>query len=284
MLLALDVGNTNITVGLVRDGRLVGTRRAMTRGRDAADELELVLDGLLGLDGLRLADVDRLVVASVVPQLDAALRDVAGRRGLDLLEATPDTVPIPVRVDRPAEVGPDRLVNALAAGRLYGTPAMVLDFGTATTVDAVAADGAFVGGAIAPGLELGLDALATRTARLPRVEPLLPRRAIGRSTVEAMQSGAVLGYLGLAKELLERVRSELAVDAPAAPVRVIVTGGLSRMPWIAELPGVDAIDADLTLKGLAILAAEAAPSAWRRAAAGAGATRGAAAPAAGGAA
>ena len=262
MLLAVDVGNSNITLGLVRDGRVTGTRRAVTPARVTIDEAESLLDRLLGLDGLGLSDVDRVVLATVVPQVGRALAGAVSRRGLPLLEATAANVPIPVRVEHPAEVGADRLVNALAAGRLYGTPAMVLDFGTATTVDAVAADGAFVGGAIAPGLELGLEALSARTARLPRVEPLRPEHAIGRDTVSAIRSGAVFGYLGLAGELLARIRAELLAGTTGTTVKVILTGGVSQLPWIDELAGVDAIDPDLTLAGLAILAAEADAAAW----------------------
>jgi type III pantothenate kinase len=157
-------------------------------------------------------------------------------------------------------VGADRLVNALAAGRLYGTPAVVVDFGTATTFDAVAADGAYVGGAIAPGLEIGLEALATRTAKLPRIELREPTRAIGTDTESAMRSGAVFGYLGLTTALLERIRRELG-DRPGAQgagtrVRTILTGGLASAGWWAELAGVDVVDPDLTLKGLALLHAE----------------------------
>jgi type III pantothenate kinase len=262
MLLAIDIGNSNITLGLVRDGRVTGTRRAVTPRRATPDELQLLVDGLLGLDGLRLRNVDGVVVASVVPQLGLALGAAVDAYGLPLLEASAANVPIGIRVDQPSEVGADRLINALAAGRLYGAPAVVLDFGTATTLDAVAADGSFVGGAIAPGLELGLEALAARTARLPRVEALRPERAIGRDTVSAIRSGAVFGYLGLARELLERMRAELAVEAPGVHVHVILTGGISQVPWIVELPGVDAIDPDLTLKGLAILAEEVRLPSW----------------------
>jgi type III pantothenate kinase len=161
-------------------------------------------------------------------------------------------------VDRPGDVGADRLVNALAASRLHGTPAVVVDLGTATTFDCVASDGAYVGGAIAPGLALGIEALAARTARLPRVELRAPDRAIGRDTVTAIQSGAVLGYQALVTGLLARIRRELA-DANGvaeADVRAILTGGLSAAPWAAGIPDIDAIDPDLTLKGLAILHAE----------------------------
>ena len=137
---------------------------------------------------------------------------------------------------------------------------MVVDFGTATTFDCVATDGAYVGGAIAPGLELGLEALAARTAKLPRIELRTPDRAIGRDTVSAMQSGTVFGYQALASGLLDRIRRELADDCDVAPAEVvaILTGGLSAAPWARALDGVDHIDPALTLKGLAILHAEVA--------------------------
>ena len=258
MLLALDIGNTNITIGLFRAGALIATRRTATDTRGTTDELELALDGLLRLDGIAAADLDAIAMASVVPVVSGVVEAIAVRRDLPLLIATAGTVPIPVRVDRPGDVGADRLVNALAAARLYGTPAVVVDFGTATTLDCVAADGAYVGGAIAPGLELGLEALAARTAKLPRIELRSPERAIGRDTVSAIQSGAIFGYQALAAGLLGRVRRELADanDVGPADVKAILTGGLSAAPWARDLEGVDAIDPDLTLKGLAILHAE----------------------------
>jgi type III pantothenate kinase len=258
MLLALDVGNSNITTGLFRAGALLATRRAATAPRATPDQIELMLTGLLGLDDLGLADLDSIVIASVVPTITSAVETIADRHDRPLLVATAGTVPLAIRVDRPGEVGADRLVNALAAARLYGTPAIVADFGTATTFDCVAADGAYVGGAIAPGLELGLEALAARTAKLPLVELRAPDRAIGRDTVSAIQAGAVVGYQALASGLLERVRVELAEANGARPsdVRAIATGGLSRAPWIRAVRGFDAIDPDLTLKGLAILHAE----------------------------
>ena len=258
MLLTVDIGNSNVTAGLVRAGALATTRRAITPNRATADEVELLLDGLLRLDDLSFADVSAIACSSVVPTLTGAIESIAARRERPLVVASAGTVPIAVRVDRPSDVGADRLVNALAAQRLYGTPAVVVDFGTATTFDCVAGDGAYVGGAIAPGLELGLDALASRTAKLPRVELRAPDRAIGRDTVGAIQSGAVLGYLALAGGLLARIRRELAETHAIDPsdVRAILTGGLSAAPWARQLEGVDAIDPDLTLKGLAILHAE----------------------------
>ena len=258
MLLALDIGNSNISLGWFRNGTLAGTRRAVTRPQASPDEVELLLDGLLRLDDLTFADVSAIACASVVPALTAAIEVVAARHERALLIAGVGTVPLPVRVERPGEVGADRLVNALAAARLYGAPAVVADFGTATTFDCVAPDGAYVGGAIAPGLELGLEALATRTAKLPRIDLRAPDRAIGRDTVSAMQSGTIFGYQALATGLLARIRRELAVDSGVAvdEVRTILTGGLSAAPWAAGIDGVDIIDLDLTLKGLGILHAE----------------------------
>jgi type III pantothenate kinase len=255
VLLAVDIGNSNLTLGLVVDGALTGSRRAITPRTDTADELEILLAGLLELEGRRLGEFEAVAVASVVPLVSEALRAVVERREITLLEATAATVPIAVRVPRPTEVGADRLVNALAVQRLYGMPAIVVDFGTATTFDVVARDGAYLGGAIAPGLELGLEALAAKTAKLPRIELRMPDRAIGNDTESAMRSGAINGYIGLTRELLERLRTELAATEGVEPssIRTVVTGGLAGQAWVSEIPGIEAVDTDLTLKGLAIL-------------------------------
>jgi type III pantothenate kinase len=255
VLLVLDIGNSNVTLGIVVDGALVGSRRTTTPHAPTPDELELLLAGLLELDGRRLGEVEAVSLASVVPAVTEAVEIVLDRRGIPLVAASAATVPIPIRVARPTEVGADRLVNALAVQRLYGAPAIVVDFGTATTFDVVATDGGYVGGAIAPGLELGLEALARHTAKLPRIELRAPERAIGRDTESAMRSGAVYGYVGLTRELLERLRAELAEAEGVEPslVRTVATGGLADQAWLADVPGIEAIDRDLTLKGLAIL-------------------------------
>jgi type III pantothenate kinase len=262
MLIALDVGNTSTNVGRIAAGEVVAARRAQTRPRATADELGLLLDGLLRLDGGSLEQVTDIVAACVVPAVEVALAELCRRREIRLLSASARTVPLEARVERPAEVGADRLVNALAAARLHGVPAIVVDFGTATNFDVVSADGAYLGGALAPGLELGLEALATRTARLPRIELARPARAIGRDTVSAMQSGAVIGYIGLVRELIAAIKAELAAAGGPLP-RVIATGGLSAAPWAADIPGIDVVDPLLTLRGLAILHAEAGARARR---------------------
>ncbi len=260
MLLVIDVGNTNVTLGLVERGAIISARRAATPRGATDDELELLLAGLLSLDGRSLGSVGAIAVASVVPATTAAIEAVGVRRGLGVLVASSGTVPLAIRVDRPDEVGADRIVNALAAVRLHGAPAIVVDLGTATTFDCVGPDGAYVGGAIAPGVELGLEALASRTARLPRVALRMPDRAIGRDTAAAMQSGAVFGHLALASGLLVRLREELAEISGLSPadVRTLLTGGQSAAPWAQGIEGIDVVDPHLTLKGLAILHAEVA--------------------------
>ena len=258
MLLAIDLGHSNITLGIVEGGSLVATRRAGTHRATTIDELELLFDGLLSLSDRSLDGVSGAALVSVVPAHTAMVEAVADRRGIPILVAAPGTIPIAIRVDRPGEVGPDRIVNALAAQRLYGCPAVVVDMGTATTYDCVGPDGAFLGGAIAPGMKLGLEALAGNTARLPRIELRTPDRAIGRDTVSAMQSGTVFGYQAAVTGLLARIRRELAEQSGTSlgTVKGILTGGLANEPWARDVEGVETIDPDLTLKGLAILYAE----------------------------
>lgn len=254
MLLVLDAGNTNLRVASARDGALATVRRAATPTGATPDQIELLLEALLGLDGLGLADAGALVLSSTVPALTVAVEAVADRRDLACVVASAGTVPLPVRVERPGDIGPDRLVNAYAAVHLHGTPAVVVDCGTATTFDAVDQAGAFVGGAIAPGMGLGLEALAARTARLPRVDPRLPDGPIGRDTVAAIRVGTVLGHRAMIEGLLARMRRELAGGAGVAPhdVRVVLTGGLAALPWARTVEGVDVVDPELTLRGLVL--------------------------------
>jgi type III pantothenate kinase len=254
MLLVLDAGNTNLRVAAARDGALTTVRRAATPASATPDEIELLLEALLGLDGLRLADAGALVISSTVPALALAVEAVADSRDLACVLASAGTVPLPIRVERPGDVGPDRLVNAYAAVHLHGTPAIVVDCGTATTFDAVDQAGAFVGGAIAPGMGLGLEALAARTARLPRVDPRLPDGPIGRDTVAAIRVGTVLGHRAMIEGLLARMRRELGGGAGIPPhdVRVVLTGGLAALPWARTVEGVDVLDPELTLRGLVL--------------------------------
>ena len=260
VLLAVDIGNSTIKAACFcaaetpSSVRAAATRRAMT-----ADELDLLLAGLLSLDGASFVDLSGIAAVSVVPQLTDALETVARRRlgGRPLLLATSANLPLPIRVDHPHDVGADRLLDAYAAHRLYGGALVVADVGTAVTVDAVGSDGAFLGGAIAAGPALGLRALADHTAKLPHVLLAAPPRAIGRDTVSALQSGAVFGWRDLVSGLVTRVRAELAELEGVEPsrVRTVMTGGFAAGPW-ARAIGVDIVDEHLTLKGLAHFAAD----------------------------
>lgn len=252
MLLVIDAGNSHVSFGLARDGALIASRRMAARPGATPDELEVLLDGLLRLDGHGLAGVAAVAIASTVPALEGSFAAIASRREIPCAVASAGTIPMAVDVDRPGEVGPDRLVNAYAAAHLLGIPAIVVDCGTATTFDAVDTRGAFVGGAIAPGLLLGLEALAARTARLPLVELRVPDATIGRDTATAILVGTVLGHRAMIEGILGQIRRELAAGAGITPheVRAILTGGLSRLPWARTIEGLDGIDPDLTLKGL----------------------------------
>jgi type III pantothenate kinase len=251
VIIAIDVGNTKIALGVIEGGDVTSAQRVPTRGIDSAAEAERALDELLAYNGATLGHVSEIWLVSVVPVVTEAITEVCARRSIALTVASAANVPMATRVRSPAEVGTDRLIGAFAAALLYGAPAIVVDLGTATTLDVVAPDGAFVGGAIAPGLGLGLEALAEHTARLPRVPLEVPDQAIGQDTVSAIQSGAVLGYFGLVKELVRRITAELGTKP-----KVVVTGGLSALPWTRDIPGAAAVDPLLTLRGLALLKRE----------------------------
>jgi type III pantothenate kinase len=253
-LLAADIGNTNVSLGLFTDDELVGSWRATTRPAASVDELAAELAALLGLDGHRLEELDAVAIASVVPPLtDSWRRLVAERIGSDIVTIDADGLAgiLPIEIDRPAEAGADRLANALAARTEFGGPAIVIDLGTSTNFDLVSADGAYVGGAIAPGMGLSLEALVGRASKLPRIELRRPPSAIGANTIHAMQSGAVLGYIGLVSGLLTALRGELSERSPdSSRITVVATGGQAHQPWLREVPGIDAIEPDLTLRGV----------------------------------
>ncbi len=247
MLLAIDVGNTN-TVFAVFDGeRLRGEWRAATDARRTADEYAVWLDQLLRREALSLESVDAAIIASVVPQSLFALRHlcerychceplVVGEPGVEL--------GLEINVDRPGEVGADRLVNAVAAHKRYPGALIILDFGTATTFDAVSATGAYEGGVIAPGINLSLEALHRAAAQLPRIAVAPPATVIGKSTVPAMQSGIYWGYVGLIEGIVSRMKEELGVASTT-----VATGGLA--PLFAHATKViDKVDPDLTINGL----------------------------------
>jgi len=253
-LLALDIGNTNLTLGLFNDAELVGSWRATTRADATPDEAAALVRDMLALGGHDTDALTAVAIASVVPPLTEAFTQFVRRR----LEIDPLVVDaaslegiLAIDIDRPAEAGADRLCNALAAGIEVGGPAIVVDLGTSTNFDVIDAAGAYLGGAIAPGLGLSLEALVGRASKLPRIDLRRPARAIGSSTVQAMQSGTVLGYIGLVSGLLTALRGELAERSPAGNrVTVIATGGYTAEPWLGDVPGIDRIEPDLTLRGI----------------------------------
>ncbi|NLF15461.1 MAG: type III pantothenate kinase [Anaerolineaceae bacterium] len=246
MLLCIDIGNTNITLG-VYQGKNPGPRwRMATNHERMPDEFVLQLLGLLSLGGLSRDDVDGAVIASVVPPLTGKWVEVCQKVvGLDPLIIGPG-IDLGVRVlyEDPSAVGADRLVDAVAAYRLYGGPACIVDFGTATTFDALSADGDYLGGAIAPGISIAADALFQRTAKLPRVELARPPAAIGRNTVHSMQSGLLFGYVSMVEGMVARFRRELGRG-----MKVIATGGLAEV-LARETPVLEILAPWLTLDGL----------------------------------
>ena len=253
-LLAADIGNTNSTIGLFADGELLGSWRTSTRAAATDDEVAALTAGLLALDGHRLDELDAVALASVVPPLTSTYaRFVRSRLGIEplLVDAASLASVLPIEIERPSEAGADRLVNALAARTEFGGPAIVVDLGTSTNFDVLSAEGAYLGGAIAPGLGLSLEALVGSASKLPRIELARPPQAIGRNTLQAMQSGTVVGYVGLVSGLLAALRDELAQRSPpGARISVVATGGYTHEAWLREVPGIDAIEPDLTLRGV----------------------------------
>ncbi len=249
MLLVVDVGNTQTHFGTYAGEQLIEHWRFATVRTSTADELGAALRALLELRGIGLADIDGSIIASTVPQLEPEWLRM-GRRylGHETLAVGPGLrTAMPIRIDTPRELGADRLVNAVAAYDRVGGPVISVDFGTAVNYDVVSARGEYLGGVIAPGIEVSLDALTTRGARLPKIDLAPPRHAIGKSTVEAIRSGIIYGYAAQVDGLVARCMEELGEDA-----EVLATGGLAAhiVPYTTR---IDAIDEDLTLRGLKLL-------------------------------
>jgi type III pantothenate kinase len=249
MLLIVDIGNTNIVLGLHRDGEWIAHWRIASDRARMPDEYAILIKSLFDFKGLNWEDVSGVALASVVPPLTGTFVEMC-QRYLDLnpLVVTSGVkTGVQVLIDHPAEVGADRIVNALAAYRLHGGPAIVVDLGTATTFDAISAEGDYLGGAIAPGLGIAAEALFSRTAKLPRIQLIAPPAAIGRNTVHAMQSGLILGYVGLIEGLVARLRAELGGQA-----KVIATGGLAAT-LARETSVIQVVSPMLTLEGLRLV-------------------------------
>jgi type III pantothenate kinase len=249
MLLAIDIGNTNITLGAFDGERLTATFRLTTDTGRMPDEYALAVVQLLPLKGVSASSIDAVVICSVVPPLTPSFLELCRSYfNVTPLEVGAGTrTGIRIKYDSPRDVGADRIVDAAAALSLYGGPAVVVDIGTATVFDAVTADGDYLGGAIAPGIQIAADSLFHTTAQLRRVELAPPPAAIGRNTVHALQSGLVFGYAELVKGMVARFDRELGGGS-----KVIATGGHARI-ISAEVDIFDAVDPDLTLIGLRLI-------------------------------
>ncbi len=247
MLLAIDVGNTNTVLGLFLADHLVRSWRVQTDPRATGDEMLLTFRGLLHgepeITGVALCST----VPSVLREMRVVLEHWQGRVPIVIVEPGTKTG-VPVLTDNPKEVGADRIVNTLAAHTLFGGPCVVVDFGTSTNLDVVSANGEFLGGALAPGIEISIEALAARAAQLRRVELVRPRSVIGRNTVEALQSGALYGFAGQVDGLVRRIVAELGVPLTA----VIATGGLAPVV-VPESETITDHRPDLTLVGLRLI-------------------------------
>ncbi|HLK55937.1 MAG TPA: type III pantothenate kinase [Chthonomonadaceae bacterium] len=253
MLLAMDVGNTNIGLGVYRGtgdtARLIGDWRIRTDRDRTTDEHGVLVKHLLEHKGVQLCDIHHVAISSVVPTMNETLADLSRR----YLHAEPFFVGpksdsgIAIHYQPPSDVGADRICNAVGAFAKYGGPCIVVDFGTATTFDAIAANGDYLGGAILPGIGISMDALFRQAARLYRVEMVAPPQAIGANTVHAMQSGLVFGFAGQTDAMVERFRGELGPGA-----RVIATGGLAELIH-TESRTIEVVDQLVTLEGLRML-------------------------------
>jgi len=249
MLLAIDVGNTQTVVGMFKDGELLEHWRLATEREATADLLAHRLAGLLELRDLRLRDVDAAIVSSVVPVLGHEYEELSERYLAGALSLVgPDLkIGMPIRVDNPREVGADRLVNSVAAYDRCGGACIVVDFGTTINFDVVSAGGEFLGGVFAPGVEISIEALAQRAARLFKVDLDPPKTVIGKNTAAALQSGVIYGFAGGVDAIVRRLREELGEEAST-----IATGGLAA-PIVPFCEEIDETDDELTLKGLRLI-------------------------------
>jgi len=248
LLLAVDVGNTSTRAGIFDGARLVADFRYATEPSSSADSIGLTLLGMLGLWGLRKDDLAAAAVCTVVPPTASRYAEMCQRHlGVPIRAVSAEGSGVVVKYDPPWSVGADRIADAVAAVERVGAPVIVVDFGTATTINAVDADGAYVGGAIGPGAETALAALYMRAAKLPMIDLRVPPRALGTNTPDAIRSGMIYGLAGLVDGLVERIRGDMGAEAP-----VLATGGVAPLVASACRTVSQVVD-DLTLQGIRIL-------------------------------
>jgi type III pantothenate kinase len=249
MIVVIDAGNTNIVVGLYEGKKLLHSWRLSTNRSATVDEYGMTIHSLFRYAELRIDEVEGVMISSVVPPLMWTLEQLS----IKYLRKTPYVVGpgiktgLNIRYENPREVGADRIVNAVAAIEKYGTPAIVVDFGTATTFDYIDAGGNYLGGAIVPGIEISTEALYQRAAKLPRIELVKPKSVIGRNPVTSMQAGIIYGYAGQVDGIVGRIKAECRTEP-----RVIATGGLADL-IAGESGTIEVVDPQLTLEGLRII-------------------------------
>lgn len=248
-LFCVDIGNTNVVMGLYEGQELASHWRIATEHKKMADEYAMLILDLFERSHQDPSRVDGVIIASVVPPLTGIFEKLSGRyfRQTPLVIGAGVRTGVRIRYDAPQEVGADRIVNAVAACHRYGAPACIVDLGTATTFDALSAEGDYLGGAIAPGIGIAAEALFQRTAKLPSIDLVRPPGVIGKNTVHSMQSGLLFGYVGLVEGVVARFRAELGPE-----MKVIATGGLASL-IAAETTAIDAVDPWLTLEGLRLI-------------------------------
>jgi type III pantothenate kinase len=246
MLLAIDIGNTNVVLGVFEGESLRESWRIGTKSSITADEYAVIVKDLFAFSGSDFRQIDGIIISTVVPPLLSIMTEMSRKYfKIDPMVVTSELkTGITLSYENPREIGADRIVNAAAAFKLYGGPLIIIDFGTATTFCAVTANGEYLGGAITPGVKISAEALYQRAAKLPRVELTRPRTIIGRDTVSAMQAGILYGYAGLVDGIVERMKKELSPEA-----RVIATGGLAELVTPETKSNIE-VRPNLTLEGL----------------------------------
>ena len=254
MLLAFDVGNSNIVLGVFKDRELITNWRIETDTNKSADEYGMIVNQLFAYEGLKLSDINDIIISTVVPSVLFTLQHLAAKyfnKRAIVIESGVKTGMI-VKYDNPKQVGADRIVNAVAAYHKYGGPLVIIDFGTATTFCAVSDKAEYLGGTIAPGLKIASEALFEKTSKLPKVELEEPGTTICKNTIQSMQSGLVYGHMGIVDYIVKKMKAELKQICPGKEPIVVATGGLSTM-IDAGVDCIDYVDKMLTLEGLEII-------------------------------
>ena len=249
MLIVIDIGNTNITMGIYHQDQLIGTYRLTTKFQRTSDEYGFMLLSFLNASAITVKDIDDIIISSVVPKINYSFTNSIKKYLFKepIFIGPGVKTGIDIRIDNPSTLGADRLVDAVGAYYTYGGPCLVIDFGTATTYDVVSQQGEFLGGATAPGIGICANALSSQAAKLPEIEIQKPDRVIAKNTIKSMQSGVFFGYIGQTEYLIQQIKKEYQQD-----MKVISTGGLGRM-IAKETALIDIYDADLTFKGLKII-------------------------------